>query len=334
MKFSIGDAVLLKRTGEEGHIVSFLSKTLIEVAVNGVQFPVYEDEVDHPYLKWFTEKKAARPKQPAAVDILPEKIKDRKARLAQGIYLSFVPVFIPDSFEDIVTHFRVFLLNETAAAIFFTYEVRNNIGRQVFQHQAALHPFGNLYLHPQTLEEMNEQPRFHWKLRDAQPANKLPGVQGTLRIKPARLFEHITRLLEANEPAFNYLLADDASGVPAPVKPVETFLAEKQSNKESQGQMPAWKPVEVLDLHIEMLVDKPEELSPAEILLVQLSALDYHVDMAIAHCQQSMFIIHGIGKGTLRDEVHGLLKGKRGIDRFEHKWHGLYGFGATEVIFK
>ncbi len=333
MKFSIGDAVLLKRTGEEGTIVSFLSKTMIEVAVKGIHFPVYEDEVDHPYLKWFTEKKPAQQKKQAPVDILPEKIKERKARLAQGIYLSFVPVFIPDTFEDIITHFRIFLINETASSIYFTYEVRNSAGQQVFQHTANLHPFGNVYLHPQTLEEMNEQPRIHWKVSEAQPGNKSPGNSGILRIKPAKLFDHITQLLEAASPSFNYLLADDATGIPAPVKALPEILISSTAG-ESRPVIPTWKPVEVLDLHIEILVDKPEELLPAEILSIQLSALEYHIDMAIAHSQHTMFVIHGLGKGTLRAEVHGILNAKAGVASFENRWHGQYGFGATEVIFK
>ena len=56
MKFSIGDKIVLKRTDEEGIVVGFIGKDMLEVEVNGTHFPVYMDEVDHPYLKWFTEK--------------------------------------------------------------------------------------------------------------------------------------------------------------------------------------------------------------------------------------------------------------------------------------
>lgn len=56
MKFSIGDDIVLKRTGEEGRVVAIISKTMVEVEVNGTAFPVYTEDVEHPYLKWFTQK--------------------------------------------------------------------------------------------------------------------------------------------------------------------------------------------------------------------------------------------------------------------------------------
>ena len=56
MKFSIGDNIVLKRTGEEGFVTAYIDKQMIEVEVGGTLFPVYIDDIDHPYLKWFTEK--------------------------------------------------------------------------------------------------------------------------------------------------------------------------------------------------------------------------------------------------------------------------------------
>jgi hypothetical protein len=332
MKFSIGDAILLKRTGEEGHIVAFLSDAMVEVEVKGTHFPVYVDEVDHPYLKWFTEKKEAKQKKYAAPEIPPEKIKERPARLAQGIYLSFMPVFVPDSFEDIVAHFRIFFINETAAPVYFTYEVRSASGALLFRHQASLHAFANVYLHPLSLGEMNEQPRFHWSVAEATSGAKAIAKKGLLRIKPARLFGQINHLLHTNEPAFNYLLADDAQPIPGNG---QSILPVSVPNRPaSMAAIPKWKPVDVLDLHIEALVSDAALLSVAEILRIQLEVLEYHLDMAIAYNQRQMIIIHGIGNGKLKEEVHRMLATQRSIDSFINRWLGRYGFGATEVIFK
>lgn len=64
MKFSIGDIVLLKRTGEEGHVSAYINDKMVEIEVQGLVFPVHLDDIDHPYLKWFTEKKKVREKPP------------------------------------------------------------------------------------------------------------------------------------------------------------------------------------------------------------------------------------------------------------------------------
>ncbi|HEY1032549.1 MAG TPA: hypothetical protein VGD89_12305, partial [Flavipsychrobacter sp.] len=85
MKFSIGDKIILKRTGEEGAVISYINKEMVEVVVNGTHFPVYLDEIDHPYLKWFTEKKTKAVR--SAPEQLPvEKEKLRKPKLAKGVY--------------------------------------------------------------------------------------------------------------------------------------------------------------------------------------------------------------------------------------------------------
>src|SRR3954463_12461586 len=110
MKFSIGDKIILKHTNDEGIVTGYINAQMVEVEVHGTAFPVYVDEIDHPYLKWFTEKKQPKPKSPP--EQLPvEKEKFRKPRLEKGIYLSFLPVFKTEAMEDVVDHIRVYLLN-------------------------------------------------------------------------------------------------------------------------------------------------------------------------------------------------------------------------------
>ena len=96
MKFSVGDKIILKQTGEEGEITDYINKEMWEVEVNRVRFPVYQDDIDHPYLKWFTEKneeKKKKKKKKTVPEQLPvENVKSRPQRLAKGIYLSFMPV--------------------------------------------------------------------------------------------------------------------------------------------------------------------------------------------------------------------------------------------------
>ena len=338
MKFSLGDKIVLKRTGDEGHIIAFISATMMEVEVAGTQFPVYADEVDHPYLRWFTEKKKPAPRKPAEAPIAPLE-KSPPKRLARGIYLSFLPQFRPDDMEDIVDDFRIHLLNETPSPILFTYDVRDAAGASVFYHSAALHPFGNIYLHRISLQDMNAQPRFHWTLaEDSKKAKKTPPLTGTLRIRPARLFEHIHTLLLHNEPAFSYLLAEDATLVIKPLPNAPELAAVGQYSvavtMPQKGTVDTdWQPRAELDLHIERLTPHGPDMSNAEIMQLQMHVLHYHLTMAIAHGQQRLIIIHGLGKGILKEEVHKMLHGMAGIASFTSAWNGRYGYGATEVVF-
>ncbi|RYF82518.1 MAG: hypothetical protein EON98_11250, partial [Chitinophagaceae bacterium] len=57
-------------------------------------------------------------------------------------------------------------------------------------------------------------------------------------------------------------------------------------------------------------------------------------ELAIAHRQPQLIVIHGIGSGKLRDEIHDLLKGRREVKSFVNQYHPSFGYGATEIYFK
>jgi hypothetical protein len=331
MKFSIGDLILLKRTGEEGHVTAFINKQMLEVEVAGVTFPVHLDDIDHPYLKWFTDK--TKKKKSSLPEQLPvERIAERKQRLAKGVYLSFMPVFKMDEMEEVVDQVKIYLLNELPVPVKFSYDVRVD-NQSEFKHEGTLHPFGNLYLHSLPYGLMNDQPRFNWQLTDT--VNKGMGVaEGVLRIRPAKLFEHIAHVLKSGEASFSYVLIDDF----APAKAAAPVMMYEPVVKPTTLPLVTAKTIEAprfeIDLHIEELVDNRKGLSNADIVKIQLDTLKHYVQLAIVHRQERMVVIHGLGKGRLREEVHAILKQLPEVSRFKNEWSGKYGFGATEIFFR
>jgi len=89
----------------------------------------------------------------------------------------------------------------------------------------------------------------------------------------------------------------------------------------------------VVDLHIEKLTDSWKHLSNFEILTIQLKALEKFYDLAVSHYQPSLIIIHGVGSGKLKDEIHEILKTKKEVKSFVNQYHPSYGYGATEIFF-
>lgn len=333
MKFSIGDRIILKQTGEEGHVTAYINQDMFEVEVNGVSFPVYKDDIDHPYLKWFTEGKKKKTVQ-SIPDVLPiEKQKFRKPKLAKGAYLSFMPEYKPDVFEDEVSFIKIYLLNELPQTVYFQYSVSDKNQRILFNHEGKLHGFGHIYLHALPFEEMNEQPRFYWELTDADDSLNATATD-VLRIRPQKLFEHINTLLKNNEPTFSYLLVDGF--VPKPKEePKESIIPTKQMLvKQKQTDWRDALPRLEIDLHIENLLPDTKGLNNADILQIQLAALHDHLRAVMNNRQERTVIIHGLGKGVLRDEVHKALREIPQVSKFSNEWQGRYGFGATEVWFK
>jgi hypothetical protein len=88
-----------------------------------------------------------------------------------------------------------------------------------------------------------------------------------------------------------------------------------------------------IDLHIENLTDKHSKMTNSEILNLQLKHYEKFMDQAYRLGVPRVFVIHGLGKGTLRDAIATRLFQDQRIERFINEYHPKYGFGATEVIF-
>src|SRR5258708_35380064 len=110
MKFEVGDKVVIQHSNDEGEVVEIINDKMVMVEVKGVKFPAYTDQLDFPYFKRFTEKKLFPPeKKPKKyLDQMPPektepgKKRERIARLANGVWLTFLPVFIYDDIGDAV----------------------------------------------------------------------------------------------------------------------------------------------------------------------------------------------------------------------------------------
>jgi len=89
-----------------------------------------------------------------------------------------------------------------------------------------------------------------------------------------------------------------------------------------------------LDLHAERLVVDTSEYSSRELFELQLRALEDYINKAHELELKEVFIIHGLGKGKLRQAVDHYLKYHGAIATYRNDFHEKYGFGATKVVFK
>ncbi len=88
-----------------------------------------------------------------------------------------------------------------------------------------------------------------------------------------------------------------------------------------------------LDLHFENLDVELKGKSNGQIVQIQLDAARDFIDKCIKSGKRELILVHGVGNGTLKKEVHKLLKSYYGI-RFEQGDARKYGDGATLVHLK
>ncbi len=329
MKFTVGDPVRLKATGEEGTIVRFMKAGMVEVEVAGIQFPVFEDEVEHPYLHWFTSKPARKKRTTAAEE--PPALERRPApRRAAGLHLSFVPQIEAVEGEDLVQACKIFVHAELAFAVRVTYECTLR-GRTLFELSTTLQPFAALHLHTLDLPTLNDQPRFGWRAQPVEGQRLGPVGEGVLRIKPPQLFEKLSGALSGGDPTFSYLLTENFTAPPEAPLPLPVFTGGPERMVVAP-MPPIAEPV--VDLHAQQLIPGAVDYSPGEILRIQLRAAEAAVEDAYAAGSRRLVLVHGVGGGALRAAVQSLLRSLPVVEKFSDEWHPRFGFGATVVTLR
>ncbi len=335
MKYEIGDKIIVLHTNEEGTVTDIINEKMVMIEVKGVRFPAYLDQVDFPYFKMFTEKRQAEKKKIFIDNIKPEKITAKK-KVNEGVFISFMPVFDKDIFDDdVVEKFKIYLLNQTNAAFNFKYTLYFG-GENNFELSNNIAPFTDFYLHDVAFEDLSDNPRFNFEFSLANPEKKkAPYYEASLKIKAKQLFKKIEEIQIKNEPTFSYLLFDEYPDKADEVKVDLGKLGNAgyrvyDAGKIKQNLPPARS---VVDLHIEKLTDSWKHLSNFEILTIQLKEFEKYYDLAVAHYQPSLIVIHGVGVGKLRDEIHGILRAKKEVKSFINQYTAAYGYGATEIYF-
>jgi len=339
MKYQIGDRIILLHSGEEGNIIDFINKQMVMVDVNGVQFPVYLDQVDFPYFKNFSEKKPVKEvkKIIPKIDNLKKEKTSAKYQVGQGVWLSFLPVFDKDIFDDdIVEYFRVSLVNQTHDDLKFSYKLKYT-GSLDFELSNDIFPLSDFYLHDVPLESFNDSPRFIFEFTLKTPDKKRGShMEAEFKIKAKQIFQKIEEIRKNQQANFSYVLFENWPDKPDNDRMDTSMLsmagykiydaAQIKSNLENAQS--------VVDLHIERLTDNWKKLSPYAMLDLQLKTFEKFYELSVLHHQPQLIIIHGVGTGRLRDEIHDLLRLKKEVKSFVNQYHHSYGYGATEIYFQ
>lgn len=345
MKFEVGDKIVVRQTNDDGEVVEIINDKMVLVDVRGVKFPAYADQLDFPYFKRFTEKKQLPEKRPKKyIDQLPpEKLqpgkkKERIAQLAAGVWLTFLPVFDNDEFgDDVVENLKIYLVNNDSQGYRFSYRL-NYFGQTDFELDNQIPSAQDFYLHDIPFANLNDNPVFDCEFSLLTPDKaRVDHFEATFKPRAKQFFTRIEEIRKKGEATFSFKLFDEYPFRPFE-EPVDTrgILSGSgfriyEASSARQHLEPARSE---LDLHADKLTDKPDALDNFEILTLQLQTLEKYLDLAVAHHLSSMIVIHGVGSGKLRDEVHEILRTKGSVKSFINRYDPRFGYGATEVFFQ
>jgi hypothetical protein len=340
VKYQPGDDIIILHTKEEGKVVEIINNKMLLVEVRGVRFPVYTDQVDFPYFNRFTKKKAApvnKSLKKYVDDIPKEKNSAQQVIKEEGVWLSFIPKFTMDEFGDeVVELFKLYLINKNKVGYKFHY-IQGFFGETEFELNGEILMRHDFYLHDIAFSDFNDNPSFSFDFSLITPdKTKAEHYETLIKLKPKQLFQRIEEMKEKNEPSMSFKLFEQY-----PEKQIEETveltpnILKKNKIYNAERIREHLEPARsVVDLHIEKLSDDWQNLSNFEILTIQLREFEKWYELALAHHLTSFTVIHGVGSGKLRDEIHDILKTKHEVKTFVNQYHPGFGYGATEIFFQ
>ncbi|MEO1418324.1 MAG: Smr/MutS family protein [Bacteroidota bacterium] len=319
MQYRVGQRVRLLHESGEGVIVELVDKFHVEVDM-GDDFPidVHVDEIiaiDHTetaYLKSDDDSKS----------------NETKARTIQTLGTSILDlsmVVIPGTEGQYELH----VVNPEPSDALFTAYTKS--GNKYTGLASGILASGERYKF-QTIDlaDLNKTKSFFFQILLFLPGKGYPHapLQKELQWSKARLQAPPKMLKPFKKEGWVFNLRDDKQMLDVKAIQASEFIKVREVDIPSER-----KEVEV-DLHIEELVKRPDRLAPSEIIQIQLEHFQKKYDEAIMNHHGSLIVIHGVGLGILKKEVHKLLKGKPEVKEFLPADPGKYGNGATKVVFK
>ncbi|HMZ46193.1 MAG TPA: hypothetical protein PLU36_05265 [Chitinophagaceae bacterium] len=342
MKYQIGDEIIVLLTQEEGRVIDIISEDMVMIEVKGVRFPAYMNQIDFPYFYRFSKKKSTQETNKVTkiyIDNIPkEKPQPNKFKVEDGVWLSLIPIFTLDEFNDeVVEKLKIYIINKTNVAYKFQYTLKL-ASHDNFALENEIIAHHDFYIHDLDFANVNDYPNFYIDFSLSKEEKlKAEHFETCIKLKPKQIFKRIEALKETNESNISYKLFEE---YPDRYFEENTILLDKlkdkgfrvyEASKVKENLQPARS---VIDLHIEKLSDSWKHLSNFEILTLQLNEFEKWYNIAIANKLPSFIVIHGVGKGKLKDEIHEILKSKKEVKNYINQYDARFGYGATEIFFK
>ena len=143
-------------------------------------------------------------------------------------------------------------------------------------------------------------------------------VNGKLLVKNSDGFEEIV--------SSNDIILYDENTDKVSAYGIDFDIKDDQIKKIKTKKNQRFSKVLKIDLHIELIIDYYKELENHEIVNIQLKKCENAIRKAMNTRIEKIIIVHGIGVGTLKKEVHQLL------DQYNFRYYTSQDGGSTEVM--
>jgi len=353
MKYKIGDKVKFLNTNGDGIITKLISPTMVNVAIeDGFEIPTLTSEI----IK--IEEGTAAEKMFHVNFELPDEIEninnlnvENKSPLIKsnlkkhdkGLYLAFVP---QNQKWLISGDIGIYLINNTQHTIIYSL---------IFEDDDIFEGYDYDVLEPETKKNITNISRdeinnwnkgyvqilFHFERQKKLllPANTSFNINSSRFLKESNYIENfflqekallitLCKLSEIefieNKNKFEVLKSNEINTVDNTKIIDNNVFFEKHLINSTTAE---------IDLHIGELVEDSYMYEKSEMLDIQLNYFIRCFEQAMIKKISKLIVIHGVGNGTLKNEIIKILKNYDNVHYFDASI-AKYGTGATEVYLK
>ncbi len=339
MKFTIGQRVRMKRTDNNGEVTSLLPGGLVQVKLdNGLGHIPIPEEALEPL------PAGTNPARPVVAP--PQQRSNPEVSGGNGVQIAFDTV-LDNQAEPVA--YEVYLLNSTPHKIIYELKVFTHADRR-WTKTGQLEPNTKKRLDAVQYAWLNEKLSCELDVRSVIPGGTGPRHFQKVNVKGNQFFSKLTEVPELYREAHLYVVfptlrQPDAAPASAPHPTSLKALTKAHLASKPRKQEPSLKKVErtnlhaklgfdnTIDLHLPALVRDPASVPKDQVLATQLRYFENYLQMALKLGVDNIFIIHGVGNGILRKEIHKHLEKTPFVRKFKNEYHEKFGYGATEVIF-
>jgi hypothetical protein len=342
----VGDKVRFLNAVGGGVVKSVINKTMVNVEdYDGFEVPTLISElvvIDNSLTLEPERRSAKRDLSVKKEETAPVKVQPKAepkyvaGKDTPSCYLAFVP---QNEANPVDGELKVYLVNDSNNFALYNYShLKNKMFRSVDSGKMA--PNSKRYLESFTRMDLNELPDFQFQLlffREESSSLEAPLVKN-MKLNPVKFYRQNsyekTRYFAQNAIVFS-LFEPNLETEVAKLTETELTQAIKEKDVPKVEVKKAASPdlVEV-DLHIHELIDDTRGLANHEMLEIQLGRFRNEMETAIANGTRRIVFIHGIGNGTLKQELRKELTTKYKKYYFQDASFKEYGYGATMVILK
>ncbi|MCB0662986.1 MAG: Smr/MutS family protein [Saprospiraceae bacterium] len=338
--FSKGTRVRILHTGELGRVVANLDNGMVKVMLeDGFDIPVFPEDIES------MEPEAQKKKKPVfgaqAVEKPEESAKPKRQYTilkSQGVQVGFLP--IPGK-EGMIQSYDIFLVNDLDVDVvydfFLSFFGAPSIEKDGMLESMSFEKIGNMIY-----DQLNDSPLLELAAWPITTAGKVEKHSKELKIKPKTFFTKTMTAPLLDKQRHLFKMFENFEGTPQGKKEedLRSYTQRKTGNKMPKfyREPSDWLDVKAvaeflpeLDLHIEYLSDDFDKMDNGQKLRLQLNVFDQYLEKAVKLGVPKGFIIHGVGKGKLKDAIATRLIKLPGVKSFKNEFHPKYGWGATEV---